>query len=101
MEFSRATNLPPQESTDGNLDLMPYNYELTYRPGKDAANPADFISRRPDKSTPFPDNVAEVIYEQRERVFHRDIQTRENNGENTSAQRECFCPLLSSVWISR
>ena len=22
----------------------------------------------------------EVIYEQRERVFHRDIQTRENNG---------------------
>ena len=23
----------------------------------------------------------EVIYEQRERVFHRDIQIRENNGE--------------------
>ena len=32
-----------------------------------------------------------VIYEQRERVFHRDIQTRENNGEYTSAKRECFC----------
>ena len=28
----------------------------------------------------------DVIYEQRERVFYRDIQTRENNG----AQRECF-----------
>ena len=40
---------------------MPYNYELTYRPGKDAANPADFISRRPDKSTPFPDNVAKTL----------------------------------------
>ena len=40
-------------------------------------------------------------YEQRERVFHQDIQTRENNGENTSAQRECFCPLFSSVWIPR
>ena len=40
-----------------------------------------------------------VIYEQRERVFHRDIQTPENNGENTSAQRECFCPLFSSVHI--
>ena len=40
-----------------------------------------------------------VIYEQGERVFHRDIQTRENNGENTSAQRECFCPIFSSVWI--
>ena len=23
--------------------------------------------------------VSDVIYEQRERVFHRDIQTRENN----------------------
>ena len=32
-------------------------------------------------------------------MFHRDIQTRENNGENTSAQREYFCPLFSSVWI--
>ena len=32
-------------------------------------------------------------------MFHRDIQTRENNGENTSAQRECFCPLFSSVWM--
>ena len=40
----------------------------------------------------------DVIYEQRERVFHRDIQTRENNGENTSAQRECFCPLFSRVF---
>ena len=39
----------------------------------------------------------DVIYEQQERVFHRDIQTRENNGEYTSAKRECFCPLFSSV----
>ena len=42
-----------------------------------------------------------VVYEQRERVFHRDIQTRENNGECMSAKRECFCSLFSSVWISR
>ena len=42
--------------------------------------------------------VLDVIYEQQERVFHRDIQTRENNGENTSAQRQCFCPLFSIVW---
>ena len=33
------------------------------------------------------------------RVFHRDIQTRENNGENTSTQRECFYALFSSVCI--
>jgi hypothetical protein len=26
-----------------------------------------------------PGDIQEVIYEQRERVFHRDIQTRENN----------------------
>ena len=32
-------------------------------------------------------------------MFHRDIQTRESNDENTSVQRECFCPLFSSVWI--
>ena len=34
-------------------------------------------------------------------MFHRDIQTRENNGEYTSAKSKCFCPLFSSVWISR
>ena len=43
----------------------------------------------------------EVLCEQRERVFHWDIQTRENNGEDTSTERECFCLLFSSVWISR
>ena len=41
------------------LRLMSYNYEIIYRPGKDDANPADFISRHPDKATPFPDNIAE------------------------------------------
>ena len=29
-----------------------------------------------------PVSISDVIYEQRERVFHRDIQTRENNGES-------------------
>jgi hypothetical protein len=41
-----------------------------------------------------------VIYEQRERVFHRDIQTGEKMYENTSAKRECFHTLFSSVWMS-
>jgi hypothetical protein len=36
----------------------------------------------------------DVIYEQRERVFHRDIQTRENNVyENTRGKRQCFRTL--------
>ncbi|CAB4008337.1 Hypothetical predicted protein, partial [Paramuricea clavata] len=38
---------------------MLYHYEIIYRQGKDDANPADFISRHPDKATPFPDNIAE------------------------------------------
>ena len=41
------------------LRLMPYHYEIIYRPGKDDANPADFISRHADQATPLPDNIAE------------------------------------------
>ena len=29
------------------LRLIPYNYQLIYRPGKDAENPANFMSRHP------------------------------------------------------
>ena len=38
---------------------MPYNCQLIYRPGKDAGNPADFMSRHPfniDREEP---NIAE------------------------------------------
>ena len=35
-----------------------------------------------------------VTYEQRERVFHRDIQTGENDGEYTSAKRETVFLLI-------
>ena len=45
--------------------------------------------------------LIDVIYEQRERMFHWDIQTRENNGENTSAQRECFVHCFRVFGISR
>jgi hypothetical protein len=38
----------------------------------------------------------DVIYEQRERVFHRDIQKRENNVENNRYVTECF-RLLSDL----
>ena len=41
------------------LRLLPYHYEVIYRPGKNDANPADFISRHPDQATPLPDNIAE------------------------------------------
>ena len=41
------------------LRLMPYNYHLVYKPGKDEKNPADFLSRHPNCSEPQPESVAE------------------------------------------
>ncbi len=41
------------------IRLMPYNYELLYRPGKDENNPADYISRHPDAKVTFEENIAE------------------------------------------
>ena len=40
------------------LRLMPHNCKLVYRPGRDAENPADFMSRHPS-SKPVEQNVAE------------------------------------------
>ena len=38
------------------------------------------------------------MYEQRERVFHRDIQTRENNGEKKKeTQTKCSKERVSSI----
>ena len=36
----------------------------------------------------------DLIYEKQERVFHWDIQTRENNGEYTSTKRESFFSII-------
>ena len=41
------------------LRLMPYNYHLVYKSGKDEKNPADFLSRHPSCSEPQPDSVVE------------------------------------------
>ena len=41
------------------LRLMPYNYHLVYKPGKDEKTPADFLSRHPNCSEPQPESVAE------------------------------------------
>ena len=41
------------------LRLMPYNYHLVYKPGKDEKNPADFLSRHPNCSEPQPGSVVE------------------------------------------
>ena len=41
------------------LRLMPYHCQLFYRPGKDAENPADFMSRHPEVSGSQVPNLAE------------------------------------------
>nr|XP_058973198.1 uncharacterized protein K02A2.6-like [Pocillopora verrucosa] len=38
---------------------MPYNCQLTYRPGKDAENPADFMSRHPSNIESKESSIAE------------------------------------------
>ena len=45
------------------LRLMPYKCHLVYRPGKDAENPADFMSRHPNLQATAKRNVAdEYVY---------------------------------------
>ena len=41
------------------LRLMPYDCKLIYQPGKDAENPADFLSRHPCSSDSELQNLAE------------------------------------------
>jgi len=40
--------------------LMPYDSQLIYRPGRDAENPADFMSRHPSSTAPEEPNLAKV-----------------------------------------
>ena len=39
---------------------MPYDSQLIYRPGRDAENPADFMSRHPSSTAPEEPNLAKV-----------------------------------------
>ena len=41
------------------LRLLPYDCKLIYQPGKDAENPADFLSRHPCSSDSELQNLAE------------------------------------------
>ena len=42
------------------LRLSPYDRKLIYRPGRDAENPADSMSRHPSSTAPEEPNLAEV-----------------------------------------
>ena len=46
-------------------------------------------------------NSYEKSYKLLELLFHRDIQTLENNGQTHSRYALVFSPLFSRVWISR
>ena len=41
------------------LRLMPYDCQLIYQPGRDAENPADYMSRHPSSMVPGEQNLAE------------------------------------------
>ena len=43
-----------------HLRLMPYEFELQYRPGRDEPNPADYLCRYSELSKPTRDNASEV-----------------------------------------
>ena len=70
-EFTIATDHKPllgifnsHKPTSARIDrwklrLMPYNCQLTYRPGKDAENPADFMSRHPSNIESKESSIAE------------------------------------------
>ena len=44
------------------LRLMPYSYELVYKPGKDDENPADYISRHPVHKPPKTSVAEEYVH---------------------------------------
>ena len=70
-QFSIITNHKPllgifksHKQTSARIDrwklrLMPYDCQLLYRPGRDAENPADFMSRHPSTSETERQNIAE------------------------------------------
>ena len=70
-EFTIATDHKPllgifdsHKPTSARIDrwklrLMPYSCQLVYRPGRDAENPADFMSRHPNTRTSNKRNVAD------------------------------------------
>ena len=43
------------------IRLMPYSFDLKYRPGKDDANPADYISRHPCVANDTTDHVEDYV----------------------------------------
>ena len=73
-EFTIATDHKPllrifnsHNPTSARIDrwklrLMPYNCQLTYRPRKDAENPADFMSRHPRITECEECNIAEDYF---------------------------------------
>ena len=48
-----------QTSPRIELRLMPYDCQLIYQPGRDAENPADYMSRHPSSMVPGEQNLAE------------------------------------------
>ncbi|XP_060595117.1 uncharacterized protein K02A2.6-like [Ruditapes philippinarum] len=73
------------------LRLMPYQFKLEYRPGRDELNPADYMSRHPHDK-PKRDNAAEayVAY-----ISHNAVPKSLTFDEVRAASRKC--PTLQNV----
>ena len=60
--FNRScTKLPPR--TESIMEMQDVDYELIYEPGKDAADPMDYLSRHPleDKENDYTERVIKMI----------------------------------------
>ena len=69
------------------LRLMPYEFDLTYRPGRNEQNPADFISRHP-QSKPQRDNVGEEYISFLTRTAVPKSMTQDEVREATQQDRQ-------------
>ena len=67
------------------LRLMPYEFDLLYRPGKDERNPADFISRHPH-----------TAWERQCRWSLRQVRQQERSSQNNDLWRNWNCYTTGS-----
>ncbi|CAB3977432.1 Transposon Ty3-I Gag-Pol poly [Paramuricea clavata] len=82
-------------------EINALHYEIIYRPGKDDANPADFISRHPHKATPFPDNIAEnCVNYLCNNVIPKAMTMSEvkKETENDSTLQKLLQAIKTSIW---
>lgn len=84
------------------LRLMPYNCQLTYRPGKDAEKPADFMSRHPRIAGRKDCNIAEDYLKYIcNRAVPKAMTLQEVKSEiEKDISLQAFIKAIESDWLS-